>query len=149
MCYTPGRLGYYPGYYHVSCTSCAATSHKYEDEKWESGKGTYKITEQAIESATAWWNRRPGESAAPAQVPLTDSAIDALWYPNHIDFGHAVQKACAEQWGVKLEWGWATPAVHTDSKLLKDSTLMHIILNGTQYEALVFPAGYFKKETKE
>ncbi|WP_198297932.1 Lar family restriction alleviation protein [Bordetella genomosp. 9] len=70
FCGSPGALehasgswGYYPGKWWVKCPSCGVSGKGFEDEKWESGKGTTNISAQAKGDAIAWWNRR----ASPAQ----------------------------------------------------------------------------------
>ncbi|MFB3910458.1 MAG: Lar family restriction alleviation protein [Candidatus Eisenbacteria bacterium] len=50
--------GYRPGRYFVVCSECGASSGKYDDERWESGKGTYSIRDEAKRMAVDWWNRR-------------------------------------------------------------------------------------------
>jgi hypothetical protein len=93
-----------------------------------------------MESATAWWNRRPVESAAPARE-LSDAEIESRT-------AHLFLNGRPVDTEYRVRIVRAALAAPTDSKLLGDSTLMHITLNGTQYEALVFPAGYFKKEAR-
>lgn len=53
-----GSWGYYSGSYFVGCTKCECVTSGFNDEKWEQGKGTFSIAEEAKANAVARWNRR-------------------------------------------------------------------------------------------
>jgi hypothetical protein len=87
-----GSWGYYPGKWWVKCAACGVSGKGFEDEKWEFGKGTTNISEQAKADAIAWWNRRAaaalgGEPGQPEGTLMATSGSSCLVHKRYVAGG--------------------------------------------------------------
>ena len=75
------RRAGFAGYEHdlvwVSCINeeCKVTSPSIDCERWEAGKGTFYVYDEAIETAVTWWNRRAPLPLAIARLHCAEAAF--------------------------------------------------------------------------